>query len=88
MKKNRLFCFVLVAALLLSLCACEQEQLSAQSVNFANTVMGGKVFAYRDGFIYFSEWGYMYEYDTQTGKTARLGAIADSFASYVTATED
>ena len=46
MRRKRLLILALAALLLLSLCGCEQErEAPAQSANFANTVMGGEVFA-------------------------------------------
>ena len=86
--KKKLTALILAAILLLSLCGCEQEDIQQQSSNFANTVMAGDVFAYRDGFIYFPDAGYMYEYDTQTGKTARLHSLASYFAHDLAVTDE
>jgi len=80
--------FCLAAALLLSLCGCAQEETDTFTANFANTVMKGDAFAYRDGFIYFSEMGNMYEYDTETGVTAKLGSMSDYVGRCLTVAED
>jgi len=86
--KKKLTALILAALLLLSLCGCEQEDVQQQSSNFANTVMTGDVFAYRDGFIYFADAGYMYEYDTESGKTARLKELKCHFAYHITPTDE
>lgn len=67
-------CMLLVAVVLFVSTGEREEQYTGRNIGTTcgNINMGQGKFAYSNGFIYFSDFGKIYEYNTQNGKTVVL----------------